>query len=83
MKKNNHIVIKNGKWAVIGEGAKKAKKTFMTRASALSYAYTESLEKDTCIYVHDNSGKIRSVKCPKRETPSLLKRFQEKYGLKY
>ena len=83
MKKNTHIVLKNGHWAVLKEGARRASRIFKTRASALSYAYHDSLKEDTCMFVHDKDGKIKSVKCPKREVPGLLKRFQERYGLNY
>ena len=83
MKKNTHIVLRNGKWAVVKEGAKRASRVFKARASALSYAYHDTLKEDTCMFVHDKNGKIKSVKCPKREVPGLLKHFQMKYGLKY
>jgi len=53
MKKNTHIVLRNGKWAVVKEGAKRASRVFKARASALSYAYHDTLKEDTCMFVHD------------------------------
>ena len=83
MRQNNHVINEDGKWTVLKEGSRRLKKVFETKADALFYAYDNSRDDDTCVYVHDVEGKVRSVKCPKRQTTSLLRRFQEKYGLKY
>jgi len=81
MKKNLHIIFRDNKWFVIRENTRTVVKKFKSRARAMSFAYHNTLKNDACIFIHDEHGRIKNVKCPKKEMPKILKTFRLKFGL--
>jgi len=81
MKKNLHIIFRENKWFVVREGTRTVVKTFKSKPNAMSFAYHDTLKNDACIFEHDEHGKIKTVKCPKKEIPRVLKIFRLKFGL--
>nr|DAF02539.1 MAG TPA: protein of unknown function (DUF5633) [Caudoviricetes sp.]DAM74360.1 MAG TPA: protein of unknown function (DUF5633) [Caudoviricetes sp.]DAX70224.1 MAG TPA: protein of unknown function (DUF5633) [Caudoviricetes sp.] len=59
MGKNQHVVPKDDKWQVKGEGNEKATKTFDTQKEATGYARTIAKNQKSEVVIHDKNGKIR------------------------
>lgn len=59
MGKNQHVVPKDGKWQVIGEGNEKATATFDTQAEAIEKAREIAINQESEVVIHGKDGKIR------------------------
>lgn len=59
MGKNQHVVPKDGKWQVIGEGNEKATATFSTQAEAIEKAREIAINQESEVVIHGKDGKIR------------------------
>ena len=54
-----HVVVRNGKWAVIKSGASRATKIFSSQTEAVQRAQEIAAGDKSAVYVHDKSGLIR------------------------
>lgn len=59
MGKNQHVVPKDGKWQVIGEGNEKATATFDTQTEAIEKAREIAINQESEVVIHGKDGKIR------------------------
>ena len=59
MGKNQHVVPKDGKWAVKGEGNEKYTKLFETQKEAIDYAKGIAKNQNSDVVVHRKNGQIR------------------------
>jgi len=68
---DQHVIKKANEWAVVTEGEKVAK-TFPNKASAMAFAYKTAAESDSCMLVHYEDGKFKSIVCPPWGNPGIL-----------
>lgn len=59
-KRNQHVVPRNGSWAVIGEGAERASGVFDTKAEATQVARAITQNQGTELVIHGRDGRIQS-----------------------
>ncbi|WP_366800040.1 DUF2188 domain-containing protein [uncultured Apibacter sp.] len=59
MKKNQHVVPKDDKWAVLGEGNKKVTIVTDTQARAIEKAREIAKNQNSELIIHGKNGKIR------------------------
>lgn len=59
MGKNQHVVPKDGKWAVKGEGNSKSTKDFDTQNDAIDFAREISKNQGSELFIHRRDGTIR------------------------
>ncbi len=57
--KGQHVVPRNGKWAVRRAGAAKASGTYGTQKEAISEARKLAQSQKTELYIHGRDGRIR------------------------
>lgn len=58
-KKNQHIVPRDGRWAVRGAGSKKATKVFATQAEAIQAGRDIARRQGSELLIHGRDGRIR------------------------
>lgn len=58
-KKNQHVVPKDGGWAVRGEGNSRASSTHETQKSAIEKARGKAQKDGSEVIIHGRDGKIR------------------------
>lgn len=59
MGKNQHVVPKNGRWGIKGEGNTKLTSTFNTQAEAIAKAREISRNQQSELFIHGTDGRIR------------------------
>lgn len=59
MGKNQHVVPKDGRWAVRGAGSRKATRVYATQAEAISAARQIARNQGTDLVIHRPDGRIR------------------------
>jgi len=59
MGKNQHVVKKNDKWIVKGEGNDKITKSFDTQKEAIEFAKQIAQNQESEVVIHGKDGKIR------------------------
>lgn len=59
MGKNQHVVPKDGGWAVKGEGNSKSTKDFNTQKEAIDYAREIAKNQKSEVVIHRKNGQIR------------------------
>ena len=79
--KNQHVVEKDGSWAVIAEGGKEISKIFSNKGSAMAHAYDIASKHDVCMLVHGDDGKFKSVACSPNRSPGILQIVRMKMDL--
>jgi hypothetical protein len=79
--RNQHVVKKDGSWAVIAEGGKEISQIFTNKGSAMAHAYDIAVKHDVCMLVHDNEGKFKSVACSPNRSPGILEVVRMKMDL--
>jgi hypothetical protein len=68
---DQHVIKKGNEWAVVTEGENVAK-TFPNKGSAMAYAYETATKSDSCMLVHYEDGRFRSIACPPDGNPGIL-----------
>lgn len=58
-KKNQHVVPRDGQWAVVGAGNKRATSIHDTQQSAIDAAREIARNQETELFVHGRNGQIR------------------------
>ena len=58
-KKNQHIVPRNGKWAVAGAGNRRATSIHQNQQSAINAAREIARNQESELFVHGRNGQIR------------------------
>ena len=58
-KASQHVVPRDGKWAVRRTGAKKARRVFDTQSEAIATGRELARKEHTELYIHGKDGKIR------------------------
>ncbi len=58
-KESQHVVLRDGKWAVRRTGAKKARKRFDTQKEAIEAGREIARRQRTELYIHGEDGRIR------------------------
>lgn len=58
-KKNQHVVPKNGEWAVRGEGNARTTSTHKTQKDAINTARDKAQKQGSELIIHGRDGKIR------------------------
>ena len=79
--KSQHVVLKDGSWAVIAEGGKEISGLFNSKGSAMAHAYDIATRHNVCMLVHDRDGNFQSVTCPKSGTPGILEIIRMRIGV--
>lgn len=59
MRKNQHIVPSDGKWAVKGEGNSKATSVFDTQKQAIDAGKEIAINQESELLIHGRNGQIR------------------------
>lgn len=59
MGKNQHVVPKDGQWAVKGEGNEKATRVVETQKQAIEIAKQISKNQESEMFIHKRNGQIR------------------------
>ena len=59
MGKNQHVVPKDGRWGVRGEGNSRLTSTFNTQAEAIERAREISRNQQSELFIHGRNGRIR------------------------
>ena len=59
MGKNQHVVPKNRKWSVKGEGNSKSTKDFNTQKEAIDFARKIAENQESELVIHRRNGQIR------------------------
>lgn len=59
MAKNQHVVPQSGKWAVKGDGSKRASKVVSTQREAIDIARRVARNQGADVVIHGQDGKIR------------------------
>jgi len=59
MNKNQHVVPRDGKWAVRGEGNSRDTSVFQTQGKAINVATTIAKHQHGEVVIHGRDGKIR------------------------
>lgn len=59
MGKNQHVVPKDGQWAVKGEGNEKATRIVSTQQEAIEIAKQISKNQESEMFIHKRNGQIR------------------------
>ena len=59
MAKNQHVVPQSGKWAVKGDGSKRASKVVSTQKEAIDVARQIARNQGSDVVIHGRDGKIR------------------------
>jgi uncharacterized protein YdaT len=59
MTKNQHVVPQSGKWAVKGDGRKRASKVVSTQREAIDVARRIARNQGADVVIHSRDGKIR------------------------
>lgn len=59
MGKNQHVVPKDGQWAVKGEGNEKATRVVETQKEAIEIAKDISKNQESEMFIHKRNGQIR------------------------
>jgi len=59
MRKNQHVVPRNGKWAVRGEGDSKVSGIFNTQTDAINRAREIARSQGSELVIHGRDGRIR------------------------
>lgn len=59
MGKNQHVVPKNGQWAVRGAGNSRATRVFATQSEAISAAREIARKEGSELVIHRSDGRIR------------------------
>lgn len=57
-KKNQHVVPKDGEWAVRRDGASRASKVFNTQSEAIKFARNQAMKHSGELYIHNADGSI-------------------------
>jgi hypothetical protein len=79
--KDQHVVPKDGSWAVVAEGGKEISKIFDKKGSAMAYAYDIATKHDVCMLVHGEDGQFKSVTCSPNRSPGILQIVRMKMDL--
>lgn len=58
-RKNQHVVPRNGQWAVVTEGNSRASGTFNTQREAIDKARDTARKQGSELVIHGRDGKIR------------------------
>ena len=58
-KKNQHVVPRNGKWAVVGAGNRRATSIHQNQQSAINAAREIARNQESELFVHGRNGQIR------------------------
>jgi len=79
--RNQHVVPKEGTWAVVSAGGKEISKLFGRKGAAMAHAYDIAARNNVCMLVHDSAGKFKSVACAPDKSPGILElvRMKVKY----
>ena len=59
MAKNQHVVPQSGRWAVKGDGSKRASKVVSTQKEAIDVARKIARNQGADVVIHGRDGKIR------------------------
>lgn len=59
MAKNQHVVPHSGKWAVKGDGSKRASRVVSTQREAIDVARRIARNQGTDVVIHGQDGRIR------------------------
>jgi uncharacterized protein YdaT len=59
MAKNQHVVPRCGKWAVMGDGSKRASKVVSTQKEAIDVARRIARNQGVDVVIHGTDGRIR------------------------
>lgn len=70
--RNQHVVMKEGGWAVVTAGGKEISNIFPSKGAAMAHAYDIATKQNVCMIVHDKKGKFKSVTCGPDGTPGIL-----------
>ena len=79
--KDQHVVEKDGSWAVIAEGGKEISRIFSNKGSAMAHAYDIASKHDVCMLVHGKDGQFKSVACSPNRSPGILQIVRMKMDL--
>ena len=79
--RDQHVVKKDGSWAVIAEGGKEISGIFGSKGTAMAHAYDIASKHDVCMLVHGEDGKLKSVTCSPNRTPGILEIVRMKMDL--
>lgn len=70
--KDQHIVKKGASWAVVEENGEHISKLFANKGAAMAHAYDLATKHNTCMLVHDEDGRFKSVSCGPDNKPGIL-----------
>lgn len=79
--RDQHVVHKDGSWAVIAEGGIEVSKIFSNKGSAMAHAYDIATKHSVCMLVHGKDGKFKSVACSPNKSPGILQIVRMKMDL--
>lgn len=70
--KDQHVVFKDKKWAVLEEGGEVITKAFDNKGQAMAFAYDLATKHNVCMLVHGKDGQFDSVSCSPDSSPGIL-----------
>ena len=68
--KNQHVVPRGGKWAVVGEGSARAALVTPTQADAIARAREIARNQESELLVHGRNGRIRERDSHGHDSPT-------------